>query len=299
MKYATAALVLSAGALTCGYAAAADSQIDRRIAADAHGSVTISNVAGTVAVNGWDRPEVQVTGALGSGVERLDLLKDGNSTIVKVILPHMSMPGRSGEARLIVNLPLGSRVELSTVSADLTVAHVAGPQALHTVSGEVNAEIGAAECEVKTVSGNVKLQGSGQVTPLRVSTVSGDVRMSRGAGALELLTVSGDIHLELKPASSLRVRTTSGDMHFDTRLTRDAKIDLESVSGDVSFGAASEAGFVAEVSSFSGDIDTCFGVRSQRTSEFGPGSTLRTTVGAGGARLRIKTLSGDVSICDK
>ena len=30
-----------------------------------------------------------------------------------------------------------------------------------------------------------------------------------------------------------------------------------------------------------------------------PGTRLRTTVGAGGANLRIKTLSGDVSICDK
>lgn len=279
--------------------AAAPTQIDKRIAAQLGGTVNVSNVAGRIEVQGWDRPEVQVTGTLGAAVERLDLLNDGSHTVVKVILPRMNLSGRSGEATLVVHLPAASRVEVSTVSADLAISGLQGVQALHTVSGDIRSELAGAECEIKTVSGDVSLRGKGLVAPLRVSTVSGDIQLSQAAGSLELVTVSGDMNLELKPLNSLRVRTTSGDTRLQTRLARDANVDIESVSGDVKFDAASDAGFVTEVGTFSGDIDTCFGVRSERASEYGPGSRLRTTVGAGGARVRIKALSGDVAICDK
>lgn len=280
-------------------AQAAEQRVDRSIAADPRGSVSISNVAGRVEVQGWARPEVQVTGRLGSAVERLDLLKDGSNTVVKVVLPHVSMSGNSGEAQLMVHVPVASRAEVSTVSADLVVSGVQGAQSLRTVSGDITSELAGAESEIKTVSGDLTLRGSGQPAPLRISTVSGDLRLSRAAGSVEVVTVSGDMTLEIKPLSSLRVRTTSGDVQIESRLTRDARVDVEAVSGDVFINGPSDAGFVTEASSFSGDIETCFGARSERASEYGPGTRLRTTVGAGGANLRIKTLSGDVSICDK
>ena len=46
------------------------------------------------------------------------------------------------------------------------------------------------------------------------------------------------------------------------------------------------------------DIGTCFGARGTR-SGMGPGSSLRATRGEGGARLRIKTMSGDIEVCDR
>ncbi len=54
-------------------AIAGSDSIDRKVAADANGEVVISNVSGTIDVRGWDRNEVQVTGHLGRGVERVDV----------------------------------------------------------------------------------------------------------------------------------------------------------------------------------------------------------------------------------
>ena len=298
MKNTVLGFALLGAALSQQLLAAATS-VDRRVAADARGSVTISNVAGRVEVLGWDRPEVQVTGTLGAAVERLDVLKDGSNTLVKVVLPRVSMSGNSGEARLIVRVPAASRLEVSTVSADQQIDRVAGGLALHSVSGDISSELAASESEIKTVSGDLTLRGTGQTAPLRVSTVSGDVQLSRAAGTLEIVTVSGDMALEMKPSASLRVRSTSGDLRLQSRLTRDASVDIETVSGDLILGVASDAGFTTEVSAFSGDITTCFGVRSERASEYGPGTRLRAKVGAGTARLKVKTLSGDVSLCDK
>jgi hypothetical protein len=55
-----------------------------------------------------------------------------------------------------------------------------------------------------------------------------------------------------------------------------------------------------EASSFSGDIHNCFGVQSERTSQYGPGSRLTGTRGSGGgARMRVKTMTGEIDLCDK
>ena len=79
-----AALALaSAGAL-------AGAPINERAAADAAGQVEVSNTAGTVDVTAWARNEVEVTGELGKGAERLEFTRTGNVTRVKVILPSRS-----------------------------------------------------------------------------------------------------------------------------------------------------------------------------------------------------------------
>ena len=53
------------------------------------------------------------------------------------------------------------------------------------------------------------------------------------------------------------------------------------------------------MSSFSGDIENCFGQKSRDTSKYTPGSELNFTQGKGGARVEIETLSGEISICDR
>jgi hypothetical protein len=58
------------------------------------------------------------------------------------------------------------------------------------------------------------------------------------------------------------------------------------------------AGYAYEASSFSGDIDDCFGQRADK-SEYGPGSRLNGTRGTGDGHIRVKSLSGTVSLCDR
>jgi DUF4097 and DUF4098 domain-containing protein YvlB len=97
----------------------------------------------------------------------------------------------------------------------------------------------------------------------------------------------------------VRVDTTSGNFSFDGRLTPDARIDVQTMSGDVSLSAVAPQGLAVEARSFSGDIDNCFGVKSERESEHGPGTRLEATRGAGKARITLKTFSGNVEVCDR
>lgn len=270
---------------------------EREVPAQAHGVVEISNVNGTIDVTGADRAVVSVKAELAPDVDHVEVTSSGDHTVVRVIQRHSGFGHE--ETHLRVQVPKDSSLEVSGVSANVTTAGVLGAQRLKTVSGDITAEIGASEIEVKSVSGSLKLRGKGQPSKLHVSTVSGDLELKHAAGDLEATTVSGEATVELDPAHSVRLRSTSGDLTFEGRLVRGADFDAQSVSGDLKVRAAAEDGFQFEAASVTGDISDCFNAEPQRTSEYGPGRKLNGSRGGGSGHVRLKTMSGEIELCDR
>ncbi len=274
-----------------------DRTFDQQVAAQPRGVVEISNVGGSIEVSGWDRNDVSVHAELDSGVERVDVGSEAGRTTIKVVLPHAS--ARGGEARLQVKIPQDSELDVSAVSADVTSSAVLGVQRLSAVSGNISAQLAGADVELKTVSGDLRLKGRGQPARLRLSTVSGEVHLEHGAGELEASTVNGTLVVSLDSARAVRARTTSGDVRFEGKLARGATFEATTVSGELNVRASAEAGYRYQVSSFSGDITDCFNASPERVSKYGPGSRLEGTRGEGAGQLRLKTMSGDVQLCDR
>jgi hypothetical protein len=54
-----------------------------------------------------------------------------------------------------------------------------------------------------------------------------------------------------------------------------------------------------DIESFSGDIEGCLAGNVERVSKYGPGVRLNVRTVEAGARVRAKTLSGDIDICDR
>jgi DUF4097 and DUF4098 domain-containing protein YvlB len=283
--------------LAAGPVALAGTPIEERAPADPAGQVEVSNTAGSVVITGWPRNEVEVTGTLGEGTERLEFSSSGKLTRVKVVLPRQS--SRVEGTALVLKVPAGSALAVHTVSADVTAAGVRGSQRLQSVSGNINTEAAAEDVECKTVSGDIKVKGSGQHALLTVTTVSGDADLSRVAGEVNGNTVSGNFSVVTGDTSRSRLRSTSGDLGLRGRLAPDARIDFESISGNVRLDLQGPVGAEFDVSSFNGDIRNCFGPAPVRTSEYAPGRELRFREGAGTGRVRIKTLNGDISVCNK
>jgi len=283
--------------LAVGPAALAGTPIEERAPADPAGQVEVSNTAGSVVITTWPRNEVEVTGTLGEGTERLEFSSSGKLTRVKVVLPRQS--SRVERTELMLKVPAGSALAVNTVSADVTAAGVRGSQRLQSVSGNIHTEAAAEDVECKTVSGNIKVKGSGQPGLLTVTTVSGDADLSRVAGEVNGNTVSGNFTVAMGDTSRSRLRSTSGDLGLRGRLTPDARVDFESISGNVRLDLQGPVGAEFDVSSFNGSIRNCFGPQPVRTSEYAPGRELRFREGAGTARVRIKTLNGDISVCNK
>jgi DUF4097 and DUF4098 domain-containing protein YvlB len=291
------AIVCATVALGLPFAAWAGTPINKRTTADPAGLVEISNTSGSVVVTGWDRNEVEVTGELGDGTERLDFTKGDKVTRVKVVLPSRSY--NVDETSLIVKVPVGSTLSINTVSADLSAQGVRGTQRLQSVSGNVRTEASGEDIECRTVSGDVEINGSGKKGLVSITTVSGDVRANKVAGEVNGSTVSGDFTLGVGETTRSRLRSTSGDLAVTGQLAADARVDIESISGDVRLDLTGPVGAEFEVSSFNGEIRNCFGPKPVRTDEYAPGREWRYREGSGTARVRIKTLNGDVGICKK
>ena len=291
------ALLIACALPLAAPAMAGPDSVDRKVAADPNGEVVISNVSGIVEVRGWDRNEVQVTGTLGSGVERVDVETSGGRTVVKVVLPHRG--AHDGDAEIEVQVPKNSSVDVSAVSADVSSRGVLGTQRLKSVSGEVTADISGNDSEVRSVSGDVTVRGVGKPSSLRVSSVSGSLDVNNFGGKLEVVTVSGDARVSASEASEIRGRTTSGNLELRGKLSRDSRVDVEGVSGDLILHLAAPIPLSAELESFSGSIEGCLAKGVERVSKYGPGVRLSLRNVENGPRIRAKTLSGDIDICDR
>lgn len=287
--------------LALGFAAATAhaGPFRQQVAADPSGHVDISNISGDIVITGWDQPLVAVTADL-SDSQRVIVTSGHGRTRVCVTYSSQSCdsPGSGeGSVRLEVHVPRASEVDASAVSADITSHGVVGVQRLHSVSGDIEADLGSGNDDVASVSGDIRLHGSGQDGTLHVSTISGDLTVSNVAGELEARTVNGKLNAGLARARIVRLDTTSGSIELAARLSRGGSIEAKTVSGGEKIDVAAADGYAYDVKTFSGDIRDCFDQHSDR-SQYGPGNRLDGTRGAGRGDVRIRSLSGDVSLCD-
>jgi hypothetical protein len=95
------------------------------------------------------------------------------------------------------------------------------------------------------------------------------------------------------------VSSVSGEISVQAELTPTARVEMGSVSGTVTLRIKPPVNADFDIESFSGDIENCFGQKARDTSKYTPGSELNFTLGNGGARVEIETLSGEISLCDR
>ncbi len=276
--------------------AAADEE-HRTVDASPDGIVTISNVAGSISVQGWAREQVDVTADLGRNVEELIVERDGNEVLVKVKLPRGNHRHSSGGSDLVVRVPERSSIKANGVSADITVNDVYGALRLQTVSGDVEADAFAADVDVETVSGDVEIAGDGKDMRARLSSVSGDIDASGLAGEIEAGSVSGDLTLVRGSFSRATLNTTNGDMILQAELRDDGRLDVETINGEVDIDFAGQVSARFDIETFNGRIDNCFGPQPERTSQYAPGRELIFNEGSGSGRVTIRTLNGDLRLC--
>ncbi len=291
MKKLTATLLLGT-ALTMPAMA---EEVDRKLDAASDGHVHISNISGSISVQGWSRNEVEVTGELGRNVEELYFERNGDKITIKVKVPRKS--SRGIETDLYIQVPEQSSIDVGTVSADIEVDEVFGDLKLNTVSGDIDADAVAADVTAGAVSGDVEVNGSREEAETRANSVSGDVTLFRVAGNIAAESVSGDIIIDEGAFDRVDMNTVNGEILFQSELRDDGKLKAETVNGsvDIEFVGRIEGRF--EIDTFNGDIDNCFGPKAKRTSKYTPGWELEFVEGDGDARITISTLNGDVTIC--
>ncbi len=125
-------------------------------------------------------------------------------------------------------------------------------------------------------------------------TVSGDVRIDGAHGDVRAASVSGDLTLRNLDATAVHATTVSGDVDATvTALSGDGALRFSSVSGDVTVAMPASLDADFSMSTVSGDLDTDFPLTvSGRMGR----RSVNATIGKGGRRFAISTVSGDVRL---
>ncbi|MGI9202586.1 MAG: DUF4097 family beta strand repeat-containing protein [Woeseiaceae bacterium] len=275
--------------------AIADTPINETLDADEDGEVIISNVSGSVEVEGWSRNQVEVTGTLGDRVEELIFERDGDEILIKVKLPRKS--SRNAASDLVIKVPEASSLNIDTVSADIEVEGVQGELDLNAVSGDITTTFYGSELDAEAVSGDVEVAGDNQVANVSLQTVSGDIETEDLAGEFRGESVSGDVTAVGGPFERVRAETVNGDILLHAQLSDGGRMDVETINGEVDIDFKGDVSAEIDIETFNGSIRNCFGPESVRTSKYAPGRELDFTEGSGSGRVRINTLNGNVRLC--
>lgn len=260
-----------------------DRHISERRPLRSNGTISVNNISGSVRITGTDEEMMILEGELEEGVETVDVDGEGDSVRIRVETRRKSHG--DADAELSIRVPRNARIEVRCVSCDVEIRDATGVADLETVSGELSIGGELKTIELKTVSGDIRVNAAGERLVAR--SVSGDVEVKSAIGEVELETVSGDMHIQGGNVTRFRAKSVSGDVELRGNITGRGNSDIETHSGDVQLelGDKSDAGF--EVHTFSGQIRGN-GREIKKRDRF--------AIGAGSARVSIRTFSGDVEL---
>ena len=241
--------------------------------------IVVRVIAGDVTITSGPAPRIDVMREGGSAVDVrifdgvLNVLQPDADTAPLERIIKWFTEGRRHRCSIAITAPPDVSIDVTAVSAVVIASGVRGGSRVKTVSGDVTLSNLGSHVDVKTVSGDVEAKAI--AAELKLKSVSGDMSVVDGACRwVDARSVSGDVllDLDLDPAGTYDVQTVSGAVAIRTTAEPDLSVDATTISGDV-------------VSDFGLDFDHRPGRRS-----------LRDTIGRGGARLRVKTVSGDLRV---
>ncbi|MEO8802370.1 MAG: DUF4097 family beta strand repeat-containing protein [Rudaea sp.] len=261
--------------------------------------IEIENVRGSVVITGWDRAEVELGGSLGGG-SKLEISSASQQLKLQVVSESSSWFGGNGPKHasdLILHVPQSARLDLHVISADAKVNGLAGASLkVAGVSGKLDIDSAAADIDVTSVSGDIALSvpTAAVTTRVHIQSVSGDIGAKGLSGRIKLETVSGNLDLTDARVQELETGSVSGDARISVALLPQARLHLESMSGDIHAQLPTILSAHIDASTFSGNVGSDYG--SVANKRHGPGSSLKANLGAGDAQISVQTFSGDIEL---
>jgi DUF4097 and DUF4098 domain-containing protein YvlB len=125
-------------------------------------------------------------------------------------------------------------VKVSAVSGSVEVGHALGDVDIRSVSGNLSVERADGECSLNSKSGRITVGRVGRLA--KAATISGKVDLTTdGAADVEVKTISGHVSLKVPPGKAPRIkfRSLAGKLRCDCEQGDDFEVRAASVSGSV------------------------------------------------------------------
>jgi hypothetical protein len=233
-------------------------------------------IAGTVAVLASDTPSLAVSDLSG---RPLQVSHSGG--VLTVSYESLSWDGllgflkpRKDSAAVTITVPARCPIQLGVLSASAIVSGLRSGASIKGMSGDITLE---------GVTGDVEAE-----------TMSGELAACDIDGAIRLKSMSGGLTLAGGVLDSLAATTMSGQVTADVRLNQAGRIQVGTMSGDVTLRLPADSDAEVRLQSTSGPVRTEFD--SLRTFKAPASHTVRGNVGAGTGHVSVTTMSGAVTL---
>jgi hypothetical protein len=235
------------------------------------------SASGDLEVSTTDKPQVTITVSGAPRDDQVALYAFGDR-----VEPAFRGRRMLRHGRVHVELPKGSRLDLSSMS------------------GAVTAEGGMGEVHVRTMSGDVKIASVGKCD---VQTISGDVHIDAASGPVRLHTVSGHgVVSSTSGTPQLEYQSASGDLDWAGLCAKDCHISAETVSGDLHLAVDTRSSFELSYTSHSGELRDEVELSVKRSAgrrRALSGGWLEATYGKGEGVIEADAFSGSLTVKKK
>ena len=181
---------------------------------------------------------------------------------------------RKDSAAVTITVPAQCPIQLGVLSASAIVSGLRSGASVKGMSGDITLE---------GVTGDVDAE-----------TMSGELAACDIDGAIRLKSMSGGLTLAGGVLDSLAATTMSGQVTADVQLNPAGRIQVGTMSGDVTLRLPADSDAEVRLQSTSGPVRTEFD--SLRTFKAPASHTVRGNVGAGTGHVSVTTMSGAVTL---
>jgi len=178
-------------------------------------------------------------------------------------------------------------------SADLRLRRLDGAITLEGSSGDIRARDIKGTWSSDFSSGDCDLAGF-EGDAISLHTTSGDAVLRQvKAKRAEFESTSGDLRMSDADLEELQAEASSGDITFDATGLGLREVGIQTSSGDVSLRLPSKLSFDVDADQSSGDMDVRFSDGAEVNHR---DRLVGYRRGTGGARIHVRTSSGDLTV---
>jgi hypothetical protein len=306
---ATAALIL-----TLGMPALADTRIERDLNLQSGGKFILDTDAGSV----------EIVGGAGSGA-RVVITSDRDDFESMFDIKFEERPGEvevkvdkkgtftkwfksSGKTKFVIEVPESTEIDIDTSGGSITAENINAQTRLDTsggairasrIGGELLADTSGGGITIEDVDGDVNADTSGG--GISVTSVRGNVRADTSGGGITVSDVTGNIDADTS-GGSIKIEEAGGQVRADSS---GGPIRVSFSPGNASGGTVSTSGggitveidrganldIDAHSSGGSVTFDVPVTVQGQVSK-----TSVKGTLGSGGAMLKLRTSGGGIKI---
>ncbi len=264
------------------------------------GHLDVETRNGSVAVVGWDRDSIDVSGTKfapdNTDLQEVHIKVDvsGNMATITTESPHGSW-GNYG-ANYTIHLPNNTAIgRAKSTNGTVTAEDLTAGGSLVSTNGRISLRRDNGNFDVRTTNGSVEFEDCGGIE--RAETTNGSVRGSLKAGAFEVRTTNGSIDLTVskpQPDADLRATTSNGSVRIELDQFAGNPIRVETTHGGVTLRLPHDTDARIEARSSLAHITSELPVSSEDSSKH----ELRGQLGKGGPVISASTTTGAIRIED-